>query len=286
MNLQRLRSIAVAMLLFMLIIATSSLYAETFIDWSFVVSPHPSLTSFCGTGGSTFYWRVDYDLPGPVANPGPTNGTFQYFNVELNGNVIYTNNVAQPFTGVGAVGGIWNVGPIALPYDLVLTWIYAYNGVSYYKAVISYTCVAPGTITNLTFTNLRLVGGSKTEEVIVPVETPPDDRLNWKRGDLHAVIYRRPDANGDPSLQIYTVDAESKGQLLCVFTLADLSDESPAEHRLIRECSSIVHLYQLSSGEAQVNIGPDAEGKNYVLVFDADTFEVANVYTLNVSGQP
>jgi len=286
MNLQRLRFTVVALLLLLLVFAASSLHAESFGDWSFIVSPHPSLSSFCGTASSTLYWRVDYDLPGPVANPGPTHGTFQYFSVELNGNVIYTNNVAQPFTGTGTVGGVWFLGAQSLPYDLVLTWIYAYNGVNYYQSVISYTCAPGNIITNLTFTNTRLKGNAVAKELLPPVETPPDDRLNWKRGDLYAVIYRRADSNGNPSLQIYDVDAESHGHLLCVFTQADLSSEPPDQNTLIRACSPIVHLYQLSSGEAQVNIGPDAEGKSYILVFDAETFEVANVYNLNVSGVP
>jgi hypothetical protein len=100
---------------------------------------------------------------------------------------------------------------------------------------------------------------------------PPDNRLNWQRGDLLAVVYPAADDEGNPALHVYGVDANSQGEFLFAITQANLSpyqENPPVENTEIKVAGS-TSLYMLTTGEFQLNIGPDAEGKVIVLIFDA-----------------
>ncbi len=87
------------------------------------------------------------------------------------------------------------------------------------------------------------------------------------RGDLVARIYPAF-SGGAPALHIYCL---GEGTYLgLVVSSADLADypERPASNTLVarsRVCP--VAFYILTTGEYQVNIGPDREGKTYVTIF-------------------
>ncbi|MEO8608496.1 MAG: hypothetical protein ABI690_11465 [Chloroflexota bacterium] len=97
---------------------------------------------------------------------------------------------------------------------------------------------------------------------------PPDKRLNWQHGDLLAAIYPSTDEQGKPALDVYNVTQQSEGYFACRIAQADLAATPPAQNTLIKQCSAIVSVYQLATGEVQFNIGPDAEGKTIVVILD------------------
>lgn len=102
------------------------------------------------------------------------------------------------------------------------------------------------------------------------VDQPPDTRLNWNTGDLQAVIYPAYDDQGDDALHVYGVNSNSRGYFLFAITPADLApyqDVPPAENTLIHQVENVA-AYVLTTGEIQLNIGPDAEGKVWVVIID------------------
>jgi hypothetical protein len=114
---------------------------------------------------------------------------------------------------------------------------------------------------------------------------PPDDRLNWQHGDLTAVLYLRADDSGEAAIEVFQVGADSSGNFLCRLTRDDMTDfeeNRPTVNTLILECSPTVRWYMLTSGEVQVNIGPDGGGNEYVMVFDSDTLQPVGRYKFGV----
>lgn len=75
---------------------------------------------------------------------------------------------------------------------------------------------------------------------------------------------------GNDSPTTETVDAED---------LEDVPDEPRRNRRIARTDDRYVTLYKLTtSGEWQVNIGPDSEGKVYVYIFTLDPRECIRSY--------
>ena len=98
---------------------------------------------------------------------------------------------------------------------------------------------------------------------------PPDNRINWRMGDDIAAIYRDADDAGNPALSIYEINADAEGELRFKVTMADLQpylDNPPAHNTEIMSAGKVT-LYALSSGEFQISLGPNAEGKIYDLIF-------------------
>ncbi len=114
---------------------------------------------------------------------------------------------------------------------------------------------------------VETVNNTPTGPVIDPSTIPPDDRLNYGRGDSHiGILYARSD-NG---ITIYGVDANSNGFLAVHVAPEDLPDcdPAPSENQLL--ASSADGMYQiwlLTTCEFQANIGPDAEGKVQVITW-------------------
>lgn len=100
----------------------------------------------------------------------------------------------------------------------------------------------------------------------------PDDRINWKHGDNTAILYPRKDAEGKPVLQLYCMSPDGKGTLGDIIT-QDMFDKAPAKPAVntkVHEtnvCRVPVTFYVLTTGEYQVNIGPDIEGKTHEIIF-------------------
>lgn len=104
-----------------------------------------------------------------------------------------------------------------------------------------------------------------------PLMLPPDDRLNWNQGDLVAVAYPGTDHSGAPAIHVYHVNADSLGVFLFSITQADLApyqDAPPPAVNTVLKTFEDVALYRLVSGEFALVIGPDAEGKNWQMIFD------------------
>lgn len=101
-----------------------------------------------------------------------------------------------------------------------------------------------------------------------------DGRVNYYMGDLVAVLYARADTQGRPVLHVYDVqdageNADAKGVFIGLYSYDDFApylDEAPAQNVEIGSVG-LTTLYALTSGEFQVNIGPDSEGKITSVIF-------------------
>jgi hypothetical protein len=96
-----------------------------------------------------------------------------------------------------------------------------------------------------------------------------DDRLNPNTGDLLIALYARTDDEGKPSIHVYQIDANSKGVFIGQFANSDFEPyltKPPAKNTKIASIGKAT-LYVLASGEFQIVIGLDAEGKQYSVIF-------------------
>lgn len=81
-------------------------------------------------------------------------------------------------------------------------------------------------------------------------------------------------------LHVYEVNADGQGWLAFAVDWDAIGGEAPAENTLIAETENI-RLYRLTSGELQLNAGPDAEGKVYVLTWNGCPVEYSSAGTLD-----
>ncbi len=105
--------------------------------------------------------------------------------------------------------------------------------------------------------------------IAVGAPVPSDGRLNFGIGDWQAVIYAE-DGAGNAAIHIYGVNENSEGYILLAITAEQLEalPKNPSENLLIAQVDDpAVAVYLLTTGEYQVNIGPDAEGKVDVFIF-------------------
>jgi hypothetical protein len=87
-------------------------------------------------------------------------------------------------------------------------------------------------------------------------ETAPDARINWRYGDLWAVLYRGVDTNGSPTIDVYCYDGQ-RGVL-------DFQAGSDTRNRTQADnCNAT--FYILSDGSIQFNILAP-EGKEYTVI--------------------
>jgi predicted outer membrane repeat protein len=100
--------------------------------------------------------------------------------------------------------------------------------------------------------------------------TGPDDRINPGQGDTYAAVYVRRDDEGRAAIHIYCVNNQSQGYLGLVVTqdAVEAVDAAPEINTLVAESDFCnVAFYALTSGEYQINIGPDRGGDVRVLIF-------------------
>jgi hypothetical protein len=98
----------------------------------------------------------------------------------------------------------------------------------------------------------------------------PDDRLNWGFGGLNAAIYSRIGEGGDPQLHVYCINDQGAGFFGMAISGADVNGFAahPAHNTLVKTSPACnLSFYILSTGEYQINIGPDDEGKVTAMVF-------------------
>jgi hypothetical protein len=95
--------------------------------------------------------------------------------------------------------------------------------------------------------------------------------VNEGHGDHYAALFKAVDSAGLPLVKVYCI-INARGVLMGSITRADFANYSktPARNTLIKTikgCAAPVAVYLLTTGEYQVNIGPDVEGKIAVIVF-------------------
>ncbi|MBK8139196.1 MAG: hypothetical protein IPK52_25820 [Chloroflexi bacterium] len=99
--------------------------------------------------------------------------------------------------------------------------------------------------------------------------TGADGRLNVFHGDLLNVLYAATDTDGGAAIAVYSLDESYVGILEGYFTAADIAPfvaDPPQQNTFIGQIAES-SLYALTTGEFQINVGPDSEGKIYAMVF-------------------
>jgi hypothetical protein len=104
----------------------------------------------------------------------------------------------------------------------------------------------------------------------LPGSEGADDRLNWAHGDLLNVLYSRWDEQDNPEIWVYSLNESSQGVLAGHFGYNDFNPylgKAPQQNTFIGKIAQS-SLYALTTGEFQINVGPDAEGKVYSVILD------------------
>lgn len=117
--------------------------------------------------------------------------------------------------------------------------------------------------------------GPTPDPSILPGGVVCDDRVNCGFGDLYAAVYYNETKDG---LNVYCINAGS-GYFAMQVTQAEFDRIGTPDANTEVEASPVCNVaaYVLSDGAYQINIGPDAEGKVYELIFDG----LANVRNAN-----
>lgn len=109
-----------------------------------------------------------------------------------------------------------------------------------------------------------------------PSETPPEAPVYRQFGGVgsRAAIFVVDEDNGsnNPVLTIYDVNENSQGTLLFYISLNALNTQYPVGETqlLYKNTTEYVWFYRMATGELQLNLGPDAEGKVHVIRFTWD----------------
>lgn len=115
---------------------------------------------------------------------------------------------------------------------------------------------------------------SQVAQACLPCDCPTDRSLNCfgRFG-----VYTPVEKDGSCSILILDIDDDGRSSFALRRTAKQLAKlpEQPEENVLVGEYYEIA-LYKLTSGEYQVNVGPDQEGKVFVLNFSGCPAE--NVY--------
>lgn len=108
-----------------------------------------------------------------------------------------------------------------------------------------------------------------TAEACNPCECENDRRLNCQGVEYYAVYTRSyDDSSITCAIEAWRIGADGTGRpVLRVNNLTLERFPATASNTLIRQNDGVA-LYRLSTGELQVNAGPDGPGKIYTLRFD------------------
>ncbi len=171
----------------------------------------------------------------------PPLATFQDFSVVL------TPTAGTPTTLIGTAAPGTYSAPVPFDFTGLVTLTGTFDALG-----ISATCVVPA-----------------------PTTVPT---ISASVGTTEVNIFVVQDANGNTALNVYDIDENGNGVYQFTISDEDLAPfiaSPPTTNTLIKSGSNIA-LYALTSGEFQINAGPDAEGKTYVIIFDG--LPPSNVY--------
>ena len=130
------------------------------------------------------------------------------------------------------------------------------------------------------FTGLVTLSGNFTLLGVSTTCSPPAPAaaLNVSVGVTEFSVFVVP-VGTDTQLHIYDIDSNGNGSFLFAISDEDLAPfiASPPSVNTLIVSVGPASLYALTSGEFQINYGPDAEGKTYVVIFDG--IPATNVYS-------
>ena len=97
-----------------------------------------------------------------------------------------------------------------------------------------------------------------------PTPEPIKQGISFNDSDLGVVLYQEEDADGNPTLAVYDmINDGANGSYMFTISQDDLApfvNNAPAENTLLN-AGGHVAVYVLTTGELQINVGPDSEGK-------------------------
>ncbi len=119
--------------------------------------------------------------------------------------------------------------------------------------------------------------GSEAEEP--PARVCDDDRINCNLFDDKFALYHGADGAG---IDVWPINSSSEGQYLFSITAADFGSylDNPPDSPVLIRSVGLFDVYILPTGEVQVNYGPDAEGKSYVIIMSGIGGGSPHGYTL------
>jgi hypothetical protein len=104
-----------------------------------------------------------------------------------------------------------------------------------------------------------------------PAQPGNPGEISFNDSDLGVALVQTQDANGAHVLEVYDMhNHTSNGNFMFSITqddLAPFAGNPPAANTLLH-AEGHVAVYVLSTGEIQMNVGPDSEGKIHVKIFD------------------
>lgn len=195
-------------------------------------------------------------------SPGLVEGYLVVVATNIGGGIENPSGTPLPFTvtfSSGATSAVYNLSLAAddlLPFGISL-------GNTYIPSA-TVTVSTPNASANITVICDIPEEGENTTPVV-----PSDGRINMGRGDLINAIYNTRDDSGQPALGVWAIDADSKGIYTGRFAyelFEPYLDAPPSENTRLAVVGQTT-LYALTSGEFQVVVGPDDEGKTYTTVF-------------------
>ncbi|MCU0476665.1 MAG: hypothetical protein MUC99_11255 [Anaerolineae bacterium] len=101
--------------------------------------------------------------------------------------------------------------------------------------------------------------------------TGPDARINPNNGDLISALYLATGKDNKPAIRVYDIDANSVGLLRGDYSFSVFEPyigKPPKTNTVITRVGRTV-LIALSTGEFQINVGPDAEGKVHEVILNS-----------------
>jgi hypothetical protein len=186
-------------------------------------------------------------------------------------NLVYIDNgavqsVDGPFALAGSSSHVYGAFAESFPtypakFDFRIETLV--NGHLVYTSTLSVTCKHDGE-TTATISNQSRFGGA-TEAAAATPSPCTDARINCHLYDDQIVLYGADSGTG---IDVFMVDGSSEGQYLFTINAADFGSyltNPPAQDMLIDHVGN-VSVYILTTGEVQVNYGPDANGKTYVII--------------------
>lgn len=96
-----------------------------------------------------------------------------------------------------------------------------------------------------------------------------DARINRLHGDLISALYAATDSSGKPTIRVYDIASDSTGILRgdYAYKLFEPYLNNPPSVNTVLGTLGRTKLIALTTGEFQINVGPDAEGKIHEITF-------------------
>jgi hypothetical protein len=116
----------------------------------------------------------------------------------------------------------------------------------------------------------------------VPIDM--DQSVQFNDSDVGVVLSKVEDEAGNLQMDVYTLknNAANGGYLFTITQddLAPYATEHPAKNMLLASADG-VSVYMLTTGEIQINAGPDFEGKTHVKILNGIPWTTVYGYTID-----